>query len=202
MGLGTLPVMTARNAAAQASAATLFPPALKAEATNVGGPGQLPATYACVSRGSYRFAFRILPGLRMDVSASDRVTLVNNDYGQTYVFRVLDMLPASGTELTQDGCRDTLLSQHPGAKILEEFSQPAMGQLCPAFDFIWKGSGGVIRRGRAVFIASSAGVVEFSLLSDPAIFEAGRKDLNTLLQTVRVSDATGKLQYPVIFDKS
>ena len=202
IGLGVWPILTADNAAAQVLPAATVPSAFKAEVKTVGGPGQISATYACVSRNGYRFAFRILSGLRMDLTAPDRVALVNTDCSQAYIFRVQDTLPSNGTELTHDTCRDTLFSQHPDAKILEEFSQPAMGQLCPAFDFTWKGNKGVVRRGRAVFLVTSAGVVEFSLLSDPALFESVRKDLNILLQSVRVSDANGKLQFPVIFDKS
>lgn len=202
MSLGFWPAMTASNAAAQTLPVSLVPPAFKAEAKIVGGPGQISATYACISRGSYRFAFRILPGLRMDVTAPDRVALVNLDCSQTYVFRVPDTLPSSATELTHDACRDTLLSQHPGAKIIEEFSQPAMGRLCPAFDFTWKCKSGVARRGRMVFLPASAGVMEFGLLSDPALFGQGSQDLNVLLQSLRASDAGGKLQLPVILDKS
>ena len=192
--------MTASNAAAQTLPA-LVPPAFTAEAKVVGGPGQISATYACISRGSYRFAFRILPGLRMDLTTPDRVALINLDCSQMYVFRVPDTL-SYATELTHDACRATLLSQHPGAKIIEEYLQPAMGRLCPAFDFTWKYKGSVARHGRMVFLPASAGVIEFGLLSDPALFGQGSQDFKVVLQSLRASDAGGKLQLPVIFDKS
>jgi hypothetical protein len=114
---------------------------------------------------------------------------------------VLESLPPGTTELDPAPYRDLLLSRHPGSRILEEFSQAAIGRYGPMFDLRWNATGAVLRRERVLFIPSDASVLEFSLVSSLEKFEAGRQGFNALLMTFRAADANGRLNMPVLSNR-
>jgi hypothetical protein len=202
LGLNLAPAAGPARAAESATNSVPALPRLRTESKTIGGPGMIPTTYACVRNGASQFAFQIPPGLRLDVSAPDRVMLTSADLSRTFDFRVLDSLSGGGRVPEIGACREVLFQQHAQAKIIEEFSLPALGGICPAIDFQWTGPGGVARRGRAVFIPVESGVLEFSLESNPAAFPAARQDLNSLLTSLQTGDGSRPLQLRAVYGKS
>jgi hypothetical protein len=176
-------------------------PSIKAQVRTEGGPGLIPSRCAYLTAGTNRFGF-IIPGeLRMDMTNPERVALVSADYNCLITVRVVS--PASGTlDLSEDGCRQALLAQHPGAKFLNTFSRSVGGQSGPAFDLQWMGVGSGVRRQRVVFIPSAAGVLELSLVTSPDGFGSAEHDFNFVLLTFRAGDAAGKVTLPQLSNKS
>ncbi len=166
-------------------------------------PARQPVYRAYVTAGTNKFAFLLPGGFRMDAKslAQNTITLVNTDYTCWITFRIAGPVPIGAKELDPKPCREILLSQHPGATILEEFSLGAASQSGPAFDLHWETSGGVAQAARAVFIPSAAGILEFSLLASRGNLSKFRGSFNSLLVSFRAS-VDGKLEIPPLPDKS
>ena len=176
-------------------------PLYQTQIKHVGGPGLLPADFAYVTFQTNKFGFVMPPGFRLETADPLKVTLVSADLSCLLSFRVLDSAPAGGAELDHATYRELLLARHPGGRILEEFSLPAVSRRGPAFDLRWNATGGVPRRERVLFIPTAAGVLEFSVLSSLEKFEAGREAFSALLVTFRTTEADGRLIMPVMSDR-
>ena len=161
----------------------------------------MPVNRAFVTCGTNKFTFLMPDGFRLDISQPRKLTLVSADLSCLLTWRVLGPMPPEGTPLNHALYRNVLLSQHPGGKILEEFSLAALGRFGPAFDLRWGASGGLARRERIMFIESLAGVVEFSLVSSLEKFEAGKQEFDAWRLSFRASDANGKLVVPMMSNK-
>jgi hypothetical protein len=161
----------------------------------------MPVNRTYVTCGTNKFTFLMPAGFRLDTTDPQKLTLVSADLSRLLIWHILGPLPSEAAELDPAQYRELLLSRHPGAKILEEFSLGAVGRHGPAFDLRWGAAGGLERRERVLFIPAPAGVLEFSLVSSLEKFEAGRQEFDGLLVTFRASDANGKLVVPMISDK-
>ncbi len=150
--------------------------------------------HACFALGPNKFAFVIPPGFRMDTAGNDKVVLVTSDFSCLISVRIV---PAASLEAR----REAVLEQYPGAKILEELSVSAASQSGPAFDLQCSTSG-VPRTARVAFIPSPAGILEFTLLSQPGQFRARKSDFDFLLLTLRVGDANQELKVIQFGDQS
>ena len=188
---------TASAVALEEYMATNVPP-LKAEVKFIGGPGLMPVNRAFVSCGTNKFTFLMPEGYRLESSDPQKLTLASADLKCLITFRVRNPIPPEATELDPEYFRQLLLSRHPGGKILETFSLSAVGRRGPAFDMRWDGAGGLARQERSLFVLSTAGVLEFSLISSLDRIIAGRQDFDAVVVSFRASDDRGKLVVPVI----
>jgi hypothetical protein len=176
-------------------------PAYQTQVEHVGGPGLRPADFAYVTFRTSKFGFVMPAGFRLETQDAQKVTLVSADFSCLLTFRVLDPAPPAGRELDPAFYRGLLLSRHPDAKILDEFSLAAVSQRGPAFDLRWNATGAVLRRERVLFIPSDAGVLEFSLVSSLEKFEASQRGYGALLRSFRAAGADGRLEMPVLSDR-
>jgi hypothetical protein len=114
---------------------------------------------------------------------------------------VLEPLPPGVTALDPAPYRSLLLDRRRGGKILDEFSLVAVSRHGPAYDLSWEAPGPVPRRERVLLIPSDAGVLEFSLVSSPEKFDAGRQAFSFLLRTFRATGADGRLEMPLLSNR-
>ena len=188
-------------AASRAASGTTNLPPYRVRVEHVGGPGLMPANFAYVNFGTNKFGFVMPEGFRLETENWERVTLVNADLSCLLTFRVIESFPPGTTELDADGCRRLVLDSHAGCKILQEFTLAGASQRGPAFDVQWNAARGVPRRERLLFVATNAGVLEFSLVGSPERFEQGHPAFNFLLTTFRTPQQNGRLVMPVMSDK-
>ena len=174
---------------------------LSVEVKHEAGPGLLPANRAYVTAGTNKFAFLLPDGFRLDQSDPCRVALVSSDFACLLTLRIIGALPPGAEGPDAGACRKQVLTEHPGAKILEEFSRSAANRSGPAFDFRWSASTKLERHALAAFIPSQAGILEFRLVSSLEKFEASRAAFNSLLLTFRASDANGRLSIVPLSDR-
>jgi hypothetical protein len=168
---------------------------------HVGGPGLLPGEFAYVTFGTNKFGFVMPAGFRLETQDWQKVTLVSADLNCLLTFRMLEPIPGSDGELDPAYYRQLLLNGHPGGKIVDEFSLAAASRRGPAFDLRWNAAGTVPQRERVLFIPSSVGVLEFSLVSSLEKFEAGRQAFNSFLILFRTPEKDGRLDMPMLSDR-
>jgi hypothetical protein len=176
-------------------------PPLQVEVRHEGGPGLSAANRVYVTAGTNKFAFQLPVGFRLETGDPQKITLVSADYNSLLTWRILGPVPSATPESASATYRELLMERHPGGKIIEEFTRPAVGRRGPAFDVRWSASTGGPRDERIVFIPALAGVMEFSLVSSPEKFKAAQPELDLLLLSFRASDAKGKLVVPLLSDK-
>ena len=164
-------------------------------------PGLPPLSRIYVSAGVQEFALLTPAGYRSDTTSQDLVHLVNGDYDCFITFRFATQDSAASKGLDAGTCRKLLTDRYPGAKITEELTLEAGGKSGPAFDFQWQGYGGTTRSSRVVYVPSSAGIMEFSLICDSSSFNESKYAFNALLLTFRASDASGKLDITPLSNK-
>ena len=167
-------------------------PSLQVKLVNE-SPTWPPILHAYLTVGTNKLSFRLPDSFRMDASIStqDTISLVNSEDNCWLTFRIVGPQPPGGKELKSQSLRELLLNQHPGAKVLEEFSLIAAGQDGPAFDLQWETSSGVIQRMRVMFITSSAGVLELDMLTNAENVQKfqGAFDVFRLSLSTSVDDA-------------
>jgi hypothetical protein len=176
------------------------PRAFRATSRHEASKGQIPVDRGYITAGTNRFGFEIPNGFRLDVSSRDSVALVNRDNSCRLNFRVVNPVPRTAVEIGE--CKAAVLAEYPEAKIVEEFSQTAVGRNGPAMDLYVRGPVGTTHRVRVVFIPSDGGLLEFSVVSTADAFETVKHHFQTLLLTFRASDPDGRLTMPVLPDKS
>lgn len=177
------------------------PPPFRAEIRHEGGPGLAPIDRVYVTAGGSKFAFLIPAGFRVQTAEAQQVVLVSRDYTASITWRLHNSMLSESGEPDPAPYRALLLSRHPGGKIREEFTLPALGRHGPAFDFLWSAAGGGANRELVVFVPALAGVMEFGLLCSPEKFDAFRAEFDLVRSSFRASDASGKLVVPIISDK-
>lgn len=173
---------------------------LKAEVRTDQEPGALPAQRVFVTAGTNRFAFSLPAESHLESGRGDLVSVARDDFHSLVTLRLAPW--DLGTKESRAAYwRERLLAQHPGARILDEFSLSAAARGGPAFDASWNAPGGLQRMERVAFIPLADATLEVSLVSTPEAFARGRNDLNLLLLTFRASDAKGKLDLPRFSNK-
>ncbi|MGO8676945.1 MAG: hypothetical protein ACLQVX_13865 [Limisphaerales bacterium] len=202
MVLGLLGAAVFRAGAADLEAVSPAAPLLlRAEVRTDNEAGSVTARRAFVTAGTNRFAFSVPEGFRLEPSNPDWVSFISADYHSVLTFRIAAPGAPCGQELEAAVWREAVLAQHPGAKILQQFTLRAANRAGPAFDAVWSAPGGLQRNQRVAFIPARAGTLEFSLVSTPDAFQKAQYDLNFVLLTFRASDAQGKLDLPRFSDK-
>jgi len=178
-----------------------MPPALRAEIRTDSEPGSVEARRAFVTAGTNRFAFSVPEGFRLEPSAPDLVSLVSADYHSLLTFRIAAPGAPAGQEPGAALCRAAVLGQHPGAKILRQFTLTAANRTGPAVDAAWSAPGGLQRNQRVAFIPARTGTLEFRLVCTTDAFPKAQYDFNFVLLTFRAGDAQGKLDLPRFSNK-
>ena len=145
-----------------------------------------------VSCGTNKFDFVAPLGLRLSAKP-DRLTLVASNSTYSLTFRIL----SSGTTGLNPGRgvppREFLLSQFPGASVIEEFFRTAANRNGPAFELRQKVAGGAVQASCVAFIPSAAGFLEFSFTAPLSKSAEAKVAFNSLLRTFR-SNQFGKLE--------
>jgi hypothetical protein len=161
---------------------------------------QPPFHRAFVTSGTNKFAFLIPDGLQVhNDPLHGRINLCNVEGNRNISFTVLDPTPSEGRELGEDVYREVVLNSFPNAKILEENSRVAAGHSGPAFDIQWK-SAGIVQHTRLVFVATAAGVLEFTACTSTDKFPELDTDFSLVLGTFCFS-TNGKLEVPMVSDQ-
>ncbi len=174
---------------------------LKACVKFEGGPNLLPTYVAYLTLGTNKIGFAMPNGFHLSNVESNHVVLANAEFTSLLTWSIIGPAPANGEELDPEYYKSLLLSQHPGGKIISEFSQVAGGHSGPAFEIRWTGKGGLERQEMAVFVACPFGIVEYDLVSSLAKYGDARQNMNTAMLTLRWNDDTGKLTMPVFSNR-
>ena len=74
-----------------------------------------------------------------------------------------------------------LSERHPGGKFVNEFTRPAVGHSASVFDTEWKAATGPDMKTRALYVPTTAGVLELTLTTSAKNFPAQLANLNELL---------------------
>jgi hypothetical protein len=194
----------ANDSAANEEPAQQQPPqrvSLKATMTNGETVGLEQVRRAYLSYGTNKFGFIIPTDFRMDASNPERIVLSESSMSFFLSVRIVGPLPSKAREVRPEIARDLLLQQHPAARISDEFSQCAANYSGPAFDAQWDSVSSTTQSARIIYLASPAGILEFSLISKPEKFAQGKNFLNFILLTFR-SNESGSIDLPVFSDKS
>jgi len=161
---------------------------------------QPPFHRAFVTSETNKFAFLIPDGLQVhNDPLHGRINLSNVEGNRNISFAILDPAPSEGRELSADAYRELVLDSFSNAKILEENSRVAAGRSGPAFDIQWT-SAGIVQHTRVVFVATAAGVLEFTATTSPDKLSELDTDLNLVLVTFCFS-TNGKLEVPMVSDR-
>ncbi|HWD92045.1 MAG TPA: hypothetical protein VG938_06820 [Verrucomicrobiae bacterium] len=160
-------------------------------------PGFQSVTRVVTSAGTNKFAFFAPRNFRIDASNPRKISLTSPD---DMTFITVQMLPAfakqTGTQKKKslrENCRELLRAEHPGGKILSEFTRTAGDCSGPAFDLQWQVPAGGLQAARVAFIPTVAGLLEFKLSTKPDRFHAATYKFNNVLLSFRVSK-NGKLE--------
>jgi hypothetical protein len=161
---------------------------------------QPPFHRAFVTSETNKFAFLIPDGLQIhNDPLHGRINLSTVEGSRYISFTILDPSPSEGRQLSADVYRDVVMNSFSNAKILEENSRVAAGRSGPAFDIQWM-SAGIVQHTRVVFVATAAGVLEFTASTSPDKFAALENDFNLVLGTFCFS-TDGKLEIPPVSDR-
>ena len=161
---------------------------------------QPPFHRAFVTSETNKFAFLVPDGLQLHSDPlRGRINLSNVEGNRYISFSILDPSPSEGRQLNVDVYRDVVMNSFSNAKILEESSRVAAGHNGPAFDVQWM-SAGIVQHTRVVFVATGAGVLEFTASTSPDKFRALDSDFSLVLGTFSYS-TDGKLEVPPVSDR-
>ena len=126
-----------------------------------------------VTCGTNQLGMLVPTGLRADLSRADRVTLTAPDmsYYLTVKIKETEFRSQNSEFWIQDsGFRSRLqqqvLEHFPGALLTEESSLEIAGKRGPLFNLRWKPAENVDRLVSVTFVASPAGLIEFSVVAD------------------------------------
>src|SRR6267142_3649192 len=171
-------------------APTNTPALLRATIRSEGGQGQITSPRAYLSSGTNQLAFLVPAGFGLDESDPQKIVLTRPGLCRLTV-RMSGPIPDGGLQASV--CRQNLLSEHPGAKVREEFALPGANRSGPALDIAFVTSAGLPRAGRFVYIPFRMGIVEFSCETSPDKFDESLPHLNYIMVTLRSSDEQGKI---------
>ncbi len=161
---------------------------------------QPPFHRAFVTSETNKFAFLIPDGLQLhNDPLHGRINLSTVEGNRYISFTILDPSPSEGRQLSADVYRDVVMNSFSNARILEENTRVAAGRSGPAFDIQWT-SAGIVQRTRVVFVATAAGVLEFTASTSPEKFSELENDFNEVLGTFCFS-TDGKLEVAPVSDR-
>jgi hypothetical protein len=189
---------TALTGSAQAQDAAIAPLPLQVWLRREAAPFVEPRYTAMITAGKDKFAFLVPDGyfVRGDPS-SGTFTLANAEGNSSITFAVLPPLSSDAPPFGPDTCRNWVLRDYMGGKIIKEFSTSAAGGKGPGFDIQWKTSSGFIQCKRVLFVSSSAGILKFTATSNSNHFDSANSVLNSIVLSLRFS-TDGVLKVPPV----
>jgi hypothetical protein len=150
-----------------------------------------------ISTGTNKYSLVVPNNFRQENPNPKKLRLVNADYQCYLTFQIVGSVPEDKRELDSEFSRELLLKLYPGARILSEFSASAANRKGTAFDVRLSANGASIAR--IAFIPSSAGILEFSLITNSDRFKEHQPYFNSLLLGFRVTNS--KFDVPRAADK-
>ena len=158
-------------------------------------PGMEPLSRVYVGVGTNQLALLAPLGFRIRSEPEQRKVVFSQPEGRCNIqFRLhAPPLAPDAKGLKPEPFRQLLLERHPGAQVVEEYTLSAGGQSGPAFDLAWRTPTGLWLFVRTVYIPSDAGILEFSMITDPDKAAEFRHVFNGVLLTFR-SSRGGKLE--------
>ena len=161
-----------------------------------------PQYRAYAEMGSNQFGFRLPPGYRLTGNpASGTLTLANLQGNGSITFTLNGPLPVYGG-LDTAALGNSLSNQYPNAEIIQQFTRNNTAGGGPGFDLQWKVSAQLVQCKRVVYLASPAGVLEFTATAGRANFPAVQADLDYILMSFQCTTDGKKPKVPPIGDKS
>jgi hypothetical protein len=148
---------------------------------------------ALVTAGSYQLLMVIPRGMGVETSYSDKIVLSPPGYGYFLTFRIIHDASQSAQTSSEGECRKLVLARYPGAIIREEGSMRICDKTGPSFNLTWATPGSPTRDVKVVFMASAAGLLEFSMIADDQKASDAQYNFNALLLSVRTNQA-GKIE--------
>jgi len=147
---------------------------------------EVPYYDAFISAGANKFTFVVPQGLRLKGDpATGRLTLGNLEGTCSLAFTILGSAPVGGSQVNPEACRAFLLKQHPGGKILNEFSASVCGGSGQGFDIRWKATEDLYQYERMAIVPTAFGLFVFTATSGRDRFEESRANLGLVLRTFR-----------------
>lgn len=142
----------------------------------------------------------LLPGdFRAEQVNADSLMLSSDTRDRFIKVRVLAGLKGGGMpDVPLLG--ELVAGRQPSAVLRGPFERSAGGGSGVAFDLQWPFQGSS-QTARIVFVASPAGVVEFSLVCHAGAFDQGLNDLNMMLTTLTVAEDGAPLDMPLLSDR-
>lgn len=143
-----------------------------------------------VSLGQTKFTFLTPDGFQVaNNPAHQEVTMTSPSRSCIVAVRISRPAPEDQAPFDSSYFRKLLLSRHPNAKIINEFSRSVAGHEGPAFDLQWD-SGGAVQGARVAFIQTPVGILEFSAVGSDNV----HGNFNTVVSTFTASKPDGKLE--------
>ncbi len=157
---------------------------------------------AYVTMDSNQFGFRLPPGYRLTGDpASGTLTLANQPGNGSVTFTLNGSTPTYGG-LDVEALGNSLSNQFPNAEIVQQFTRNNTAGGGPGFDLQWKVSGQLVQCKRVVYIASPAGVLEFTATAGRTNFPGLQADLDYILMSFQCTTNGAKPKVSPIGDKS
>ncbi len=175
------------TAPSQAQDVTTAPLPLQVWLRREAAPFVEPRYTAMITAGKDKFAFLVPDGffLRGDPS-SGTFTLANAEGNSSISFTMLPPPSFDAPPFSADACRDWVLRDYAGGKIIKEFSASAAGGRGPGFDIQWKTSGGFVQCKRVLFVSNGAGILKFTATSNLDHFDSVKSVLTRMLLTFQL----------------
>jgi hypothetical protein len=152
-------------------------------------------------RPANKFTFVIPLGYQLQSgSSSNRVVLANRDGDCTITFSVLNAFPAPDAGLSIAACHTIAASNAPGAVFFNDAPCNLAYDKGRAMDLEWRTASDIVLCKHAVFLASSAGLLEFSVTTGKTGFREGRSSLDYLVKSFRYS-TDGMLRFTPLSDR-
>jgi hypothetical protein len=186
------------TAPAQAQESAVAPVPLQVWLRREAAPFVEPRYTAMITAGKEKFGFLVPDGyfLRGDPS-SGTFTLANAEGNSSITFAVLPPPSFDAPPFSADNCRDRVLRDYVGGKIVKEFSVSAAAGNGPGFDLQWKTSGGFVQCKSVLYLSSSVGILKFTATSNSDHFDSVKSVLTRMMLTFRLG-ADGVLKIPPV----
>jgi hypothetical protein len=157
---------------------------------------------AYVTMDSNQFGFRMPIGYRLTGDpASGTLTLANRKGNGLITFTVSGSLP-TGVSLDAAALGNSLSNQYPSAVFVQQFTRNNSVGGGPGFDLQWKISEQMVQCKRVLYIASPAGVLEFTATAGRADFPSLAQELDSILMSFQCTTNGTKPNVSPILDKT
>jgi hypothetical protein len=152
-------------------------------------------------RPANKFTFVIPLGYQLQSgSSSNRIVLANRDGDRTITFSVLNAFTAPDAGLSIAACHTIAASNAPGAVFFNDSPCNLAYDKGRAMDLEWRTASDIVVCKHAVFLASPAGLLEFSVTTGKAGFREGQSSLDYLVKSFRYS-TDGMLRFTPLSDR-